>query len=993
MSISIPDFWKLAIDSQLLDLQQCRQYGEAFGNVKGAATQSNARTLVEWLVADNVLSRYQAQVLLAGRAGPFVYGEYKVYDRIKRGLARSVFPAVHMPSQHPVTLFFLPQTETINGSKWAEVLEGSAAAIAIQHPNVGRCHELLDAGGYKFVVMEHLSGETAAERLTSRGALPPEEACYVVHQVALGLSQFHNAGRIHGELQPSSIWLGDDGTIKLLQTPLARLPFTPPGVLDRSASPQTLLAADYAAPELIQADRARDELTDLYSLGCTFYELLSGHVPFAGDDLQQKLTCHATKAIDSLDAQGVTTQPLAQVVTYMMAKDPSVRYQNAAALVETVAVFVDPARWQKPTPLPPATLATFDSALLHRKSTQIAMRPTAPPDEDFNIDVSGSAAKPSDTPITSFPTVVAPSAAGAAAVTSTVESTVVAVQTTATAGETAKTASAADRFGNKKASRSGLWIALVAVALALVTTAILGLRGCEDETPEARENNGKSTGNPPTTPDKSAAGGASQDNEAEPTSADTSLPYELIDDDGSHLWAPPTQGTAADLAYLSPGAQIVFIARPADILAHGDDEVLIGALGPFGPWMRQSLETLAGIDMQQVERLVIGVRDENDQPTLSLVVYPRGASGETAQRHRWKLSAAAAQHDGKTYYRHGTHAYYEIGGGGFAVAPAADIADVIDAGASAPPFSRQMEQLLRASDADRHLTVLFQPAYLRNQGHHLFRGYSHPLGDAIDLLLGSNSDVSAGLLSLHFDPMFFGELRLIGSVDAQPEKLARKVYERLRSAQRKLSAAYGSGAKLSLHGRAVLSNYPRIVDRLINNTRYGADGPQAVLRFYLQPSAAHHLVMGTELALYESADPPSGIVTTPTATKTLREKLKQSISMSFDKEELQVALAMFEEESGVDVQILGKDLEREGITRNKSVTNFQAAGRPADEVLRMLLIQGNPTKVDRTDDPQMKLVYVIRQDTATGREAVFLTTRSAAAQRKEKLPPEFAIEP
>ena len=63
MSISIPDFWKLAIDSQLLNLEQCRQYGEAFGNVKGAATQSNARTLAEWLTADNVLSRYQAQEL------------------------------------------------------------------------------------------------------------------------------------------------------------------------------------------------------------------------------------------------------------------------------------------------------------------------------------------------------------------------------------------------------------------------------------------------------------------------------------------------------------------------------------------------------------------------------------------------------------------------------------------------------------------------------------------------------------------------------------------------------------------------------------------------------------------------------------------------------------------------------------------------------------------------------------------------------------------
>ena len=83
MSVAIPEFWKLVIESRLLTAEQCGKLGADFGHVKGAANQSNARTLAEWLVSRNALSRYQSTVLLAGRAGPFYYGDYRVYDRVE----------------------------------------------------------------------------------------------------------------------------------------------------------------------------------------------------------------------------------------------------------------------------------------------------------------------------------------------------------------------------------------------------------------------------------------------------------------------------------------------------------------------------------------------------------------------------------------------------------------------------------------------------------------------------------------------------------------------------------------------------------------------------------------------------------------------------------------------------------------------------------------------------------------------------------------------
>ena len=81
MSVSIPDFWKLLIESQLLTREQCQHLATQFGGSQGAA--NDVQVLAKWLISQNVISRYQAAVVLAGRAGPFCYGDYKIYERVE----------------------------------------------------------------------------------------------------------------------------------------------------------------------------------------------------------------------------------------------------------------------------------------------------------------------------------------------------------------------------------------------------------------------------------------------------------------------------------------------------------------------------------------------------------------------------------------------------------------------------------------------------------------------------------------------------------------------------------------------------------------------------------------------------------------------------------------------------------------------------------------------------------------------------------------------
>ena len=85
MPFPIQEFWNLAVESRLFTPDECKRLGGAFAQIRGASETGNAFTLSEWLISQKVLTRYQAKVLLARRAGPFIYGDYRVQDRIDSG--------------------------------------------------------------------------------------------------------------------------------------------------------------------------------------------------------------------------------------------------------------------------------------------------------------------------------------------------------------------------------------------------------------------------------------------------------------------------------------------------------------------------------------------------------------------------------------------------------------------------------------------------------------------------------------------------------------------------------------------------------------------------------------------------------------------------------------------------------------------------------------------------------------------------------------------
>ena len=185
------------------------------------------------------------------------------------------------------------------------------------------------------------------------------------------------------------------------------------------------------------------------------------------------------------------------------------------------------------------------------------------------------------------------------------------------------------------------------------------------------------------------------------------------------------------------------------------------------------------------------------------------------------------------------------------------------------------------------------------------------------------------------------------------------------------------------YGRLVIHRFPRMVQLASDFTRAGVEDRQAVLRAYLPASAAHNLVLGAELTLSEptAAVAAAPAFDSPAASTTdagVAAALSKKISLSFPRDTLQHALELLAAEMGVDVVILGRDLQIEGITKNQSFA-LDERDQPAGDILRKVLALANPDG---------KLVYVIKP-ADRGTEAIFITTRAAAAKRGEPLPAEL----
>ena len=168
----------------------------------------------------------------------------------------------------------------------------------LTHPNVVHALDATSFGSSIVLAMEFVKGIDLARLVEGDGAVPVAKACDYIRQTALGLQHIHSRGLVHRDIKPSNLMLTPQGTIKILDLGLARLqqPVNQATVATVTTTGSVLMGTlDYMAPEQAMDFRRVDIRADIYSLGCTFYFLLTGRAPFADGPATQKLLMHQLK--------------------------------------------------------------------------------------------------------------------------------------------------------------------------------------------------------------------------------------------------------------------------------------------------------------------------------------------------------------------------------------------------------------------------------------------------------------------------------------------------------------------------------------------------------------------------------------------------------------------------------------------------------------------------------------------------------------------------
>ncbi len=303
-------------------------------------------SLVGELVRRGWLTPYQANELAAGRGDGLLLGSYALLERLGEGGMGQVFKARNWKLGRIVALKVIRKERLTSEDAVRRFHREIQATAALSHPNIVLAYDADAVQGTHFFVMEYAEGQDLAHYVARHGPLPVGLACECVRQAALGLQHAFEKGMVHRDVKPHNLLLtrrpGPDGkpVVKLLDMGLALLSSSGEGDTESLVTQENVVVGtpDFMAPEQAMGARNADVRSDLYALGCTFYFLLTGRVPFPGDTMMAKLIRHKLDEPEPVEKLRPDVPPLlAAVVRKLMAKLPEDRFQTPAELIAALA--------------------------------------------------------------------------------------------------------------------------------------------------------------------------------------------------------------------------------------------------------------------------------------------------------------------------------------------------------------------------------------------------------------------------------------------------------------------------------------------------------------------------------------------------------------------------------------------------------------------------------------------------------------------------------
>ena len=264
-------------------------------------------------------------------------GVYRIHREVGRGGMGVVYRAEHEALGKPVAIKVLYADMARDPETAARFVREARAASRARHPGIV---DVTDFGtlpdGRAFLVMELIEGVTL-DSVLNAGALPAQRAVGIARQIAAALEAAHAAGVVHRDLKPANVFVAGDDQIKIVDFGAAKVVqgATPAGPLRPS---DTQKGSVLGTPHYMSPEHARglmtDRRTDVYALGCVLYEMLSGAVPYDGENAVDVLTKHITAPVPPVDSpHGPVPEILERTVARAMAKRVEERYQTAREML------------------------------------------------------------------------------------------------------------------------------------------------------------------------------------------------------------------------------------------------------------------------------------------------------------------------------------------------------------------------------------------------------------------------------------------------------------------------------------------------------------------------------------------------------------------------------------------------------------------------------------------------------------------------------------
>jgi|688.fasta_scaffold40803_2 serine/threonine protein kinase len=333
---SIESVWRNALSHNLLTQEDVTSIRNSLAD---QGTELTAQQFIRRAIQLGKMTLFQGKLLLSKDPSSLTLGAYLILDKIGQGGMGSVYKARHKSMERIVAIKVLRRQVALSSDSVKRFQREVLAAGKLIHPNIVTAFDAGEQGGIHYLVMEYVEGKDLKSIVDRGGPLPVSKAVDYTLQACRALQYAHEKQIIHRDIKPANLLVDQEGTLKVLDMGLARMvrESTDDQQHSLTADGAVMGTVDFLPPEQSFDTKSADARSDIYSLGCTLFTLLTGQPVYPASTLVQKILAHRELPVPSLKSmRPEIPDELDKLFQRMVAKNPDARPQTMTAVIESL---------------------------------------------------------------------------------------------------------------------------------------------------------------------------------------------------------------------------------------------------------------------------------------------------------------------------------------------------------------------------------------------------------------------------------------------------------------------------------------------------------------------------------------------------------------------------------------------------------------------------------------------------------------------------------